>query len=75
MRLVPESNDQNSNDPTIIEVDSRLLRDYFAAQAIRLFTMDENSLNQLRSGLVPNHQLVADFCYTLADAMLARRNR
>ena len=49
------------------------LRDYFAAKAIGLFPLDSDDCVALKSGQVPDHKIVARFCYELADAMLAVR--
>lgn len=50
------------------------LRDYFAAKAINLFSMDEEAVTLWMSGKqAPIHDYVAKFCYQLADAMLAER--
>lgn len=73
MRLVPERNEQNSNDPNILEVDSELLRDYFAGQAISCFQLHDVAMEALMQGGRPMHEVVAEFCYGLADAMLAER--
>jgi len=49
------------------------LRDRFARQAISLFPLSEADLRNFRRGEEPDHELVAEFCYGLADAMLAQR--
>lgn len=51
------------------------LRDYFAAKAINLFSLNDQELELIRSGVRPGHYLVAKFCYELADAMLAERSK
>lgn len=76
MRLVPERNHQDSNDPNIIEVDSILMRDYFAAQAVHCFQLDDASINVIIKGAgTPMHEVVAKFCYDFADAMMKERSR
>ena len=49
------------------------LRDYFAGQALTLFTMDADAVDRLVRGERPNHHTAATFCYEVADAMLAAR--
>ena len=51
------------------------LRDFFAAQAIHCFTLNDVEVTKLLSGEYPRHDLVARFCYGLADAMMAQRNK
>lgn len=51
------------------------LRDYFAAKAIGLFGIEEKQLADLIQGDTPNHEVVARFCYGLADAMMAEREK
>jgi hypothetical protein len=50
------------------------LRDYFAAKAVTLFTLEDKHVVALREGAQPAHDVVAKFCYGLADSMLAARN-
>jgi hypothetical protein len=50
------------------------LRDYFAAKAVTLFTLEDKDVVAIREGAQPAHDVVARFCYDLADAMLAARN-
>lgn len=45
------------------------LRDYFAAQAIRMFSLNDAEVAK------PRHDIAARFCYDLADAMLAEREK
>jgi hypothetical protein len=49
------------------------LRDYFAAKAVTLFTLEDKHVVALREGAQPAHDVVAKFCYGLADAMLAEK--
>lgn len=51
------------------------LRDYFAAKAIGLFPMEHANVVALQAGVKPDGALVAKFCYELADAMLAERDK
>jgi hypothetical protein len=50
------------------------LRDWFAGKAIALWNIDGKDLSQLEVGNKPNHELVAEFCYSLADAMIKERD-
>jgi hypothetical protein len=51
------------------------LRDYFAAQALGLWMVDDEDLKKIKCGLEPDHELIAKFCYDLAEAMLKERTR
>jgi hypothetical protein len=51
------------------------VRDYFAARAICLFPLGDAEVRMLAEGVKPQHEVVAAFCYGLADAMLAERNK
>lgn len=51
------------------------LRDYFSGQVISIFKFDREDLALLESGHLPHHDHVAKFCYGLADAMLAQREK
>ena len=55
--------------------DIDILRDEFAGRAISLFPMDRDDIKSLQAGEIPDHRLVADFCYDLADAMIAEREK
>lgn len=66
MRLVPERNEQNGNDPTVLEVDSSLIRDLFAAFAIVRIRNDFPT-----KGLDENS--MARQAYKVADAMMKER--
>lgn len=67
MRIVPERNEQNSNDPNIIEIDSTLLRDYFAGQAlVGILGMERDAFN--------NPDKAAEWAYGLANAMMKERS-
>lgn len=58
-----------------IEIDFDL-RDYFAGQAIGLFSIEDEHFKQLlNKTTVSLHSAVANFCYALADAMLKRREK
>jgi len=50
-----------------------MLRDYFAAQALALWRIDDADLRDLKDGQLPRHEVVAKFCYELADAMIRAR--
>ena len=47
------------------------LREWYAGQAIKLFSLDMYDVHCLKAGGMPDHQIVARFCYQLADAMIA----
>ena len=49
------------------------LRDYFAGRAMTLFPFDEEDIAMLQSGIKPQHNIVAKFCYDLANAMIEER--
>lgn len=49
------------------------LRDMYAGGAMGLFSMDEKNVTGLLAGETFDHQLVARFCFDLADAMIAER--
>lgn len=50
------------------------LRDYLAAQAIHCFMLTNENVARLEKGIgYPMHEVVAKFCYGLADAMLRER--
>lgn len=51
------------------------LRDMFAGMAIGLFSMKEEDITNMLLGRDPGHDVVAKFCYDLADAMIAERNK
>lgn len=51
------------------------LRDYFAGKAIGLFAIEKEDLQKLNAGIRPDHKIAAKFCYDLADAMIAERER
>jgi len=51
------------------------LLEYYAGEAINLFEVDEDNVNQIQKGGIPNHSLVAKFCYDLAEAMLREREK
>lgn len=75
--LLTSGNDKFSygSDETI-KVSDGLLRDFFAGQAIHCFTLTSENVAQLEQGVgSPQHDLVATFCYALADAMLKARER
>jgi hypothetical protein len=63
--------DYHGQEPHIVHGMS--LRDYFAAAAVTLFTLEDKDVAALREGAQPAHDVVAKFCYELADAMLAER--
>ena len=52
------------------------LRDKFADSAISLFPLADDDVRALVSGAMrPRHDIVAKFCYDLADAMLEERKK
>lgn len=74
MRII--LSDHEDPTPEDIMVDARLLRDYFAAQAVGLFQLnDENIKAMMMQQGSPMHDLVAQFCYGLADAMMKERGK
>lgn len=51
------------------------LRDYFAGQAIHCFVLNDAEVEKLTTHTeFPRHDLVAKFCYALADAMMRERD-
>lgn len=67
------SNKEELDDPI---KDWMSLKDYFAAQAIDLFSLSDEELDQIKNkGYAPNHKFVAKFCYDLAEEMLRERMR
>lgn len=50
------------------------LRDYFAGQALQLFSLTDAEVEKLLAGHWARHDIVAEFCYGVADAMLEARN-
>lgn len=51
------------------------LRDYFAAKAINLFSLDKEEIVAfLKGDMTPQHEVVAKWCYALADEMLRVRD-
>lgn len=67
MRLVPERerNEQNRSTPDVIEVDSMLIRDFFAGCALQGLASQPHQR-------MPSE--IADAAYNFADAMMLRRN-
>lgn len=63
-----------SFDDSGFDLPGMSLRDYFAAQALALWRIDDADLKNLKDGRLPQHAAVAKFCYELADAMLKARN-
>ena len=55
-------------------INGMTLRDYFADSAIKLFPLDKKDIEKLQTGCIPQHDIVAQFCYDLADAMIIARN-
>ena len=51
------------------------LRDKFADSAIALFPITEGEILAMEAGVLPLHENVAHFCYSLADAMLEERKK
>lgn len=70
-------NDGGPASPTYREMKSPGLsvRDWFAGQTIRIFSMTDDDVGDLVRGRTPRHDLVAAFCYGLADAMLKEREK
>jgi hypothetical protein len=52
----------------------KLLRDYFAAQAINMWYIDEQDLENIVDGKTIQHDIVSKFNYDLADEMIKQRN-
>lgn len=53
-----------------------LLRDYFAAQAINMWYIDENDLkNIINPHKHQRHDIIAKFNYDLADEMIKERSK
>ena len=50
------------------------LRDWFAGQALGVWQVTEDDIKAIRAGAAPRHDLVAQFCWGLADAMLKARD-
>jgi len=70
----------DSHDPGIREevyaaAKGMSLRDWFAGKAISLFPVSANELLMIQQGNVPRHNVVARFCYDLADAMIEEREK
>ena len=62
--------------PVKIPVRGMSLRDWFAGQAVGCFFLDkENMVVLMNNAGWPRHDMVASFCYGLADAMLAEREK
>ncbi len=51
------------------------LRDEFAGMAITLFPLTRGDVLNMENGGLPDHEAVAHFCYSLADAMLEARKK
>ena len=51
------------------------LRETFAACAISCFYVEEKDVAALQRGVPAQHDIVARFCWDLADAMMAERKR
>ena len=51
------------------------LRDRFASDALKQWQVDDSDLRRLEKGEEPNYDLVAGFCYGMADAMLRARKK
>lgn len=61
------------HDDARAEFHGMSLRDYFAAKALGLFSLEDEHIKRLEAGDKPNHAIVAKFCYGLADAMMEAR--
>lgn len=65
-------NENENNDNYSIELENNIeLRDYFAGQALNSEILVYNTV--LQTGVQINCKEIADICYSLADAMLKRR--
>jgi hypothetical protein len=51
------------------------LRDVFAKEAIGCWRIDKDDLDVILTGGIPDHKMVAKFCYGLADAMIKARGK
>lgn len=49
--------------------------EWFAGMAIQLFSLEPKELTLIEKGEIPDHRLVAKFCFDLAEAMLAESER
>ncbi len=57
-------------------LDGMSLRDWFAGRAINLFSLTDAKADELVEGtMLPRHDIAAKFCYNLADAMIAERDK
>lgn len=50
--------------------DGMTLRQWYAGQAISLFSLSAEEIRQIKNGSIPNHDSVARFCLSLADAIV-----
>ena len=74
----PEPERLNTNDAPLTEQygyreRGMTLRDYFAAAAANMFTLDKSDIEAIDRGAIPRHLEAAKFCYGFADAMLEVR--
>lgn len=67
------SDERQDGGPAFPLAEGMSLRDWFAGQAIGLFSLNDDEVSRIRSGVSPLHGVVAKFCYGLADAMLKER--
>jgi len=52
------------------------LLEYYAGEALKLFLLSKENVEALLSGApIPRHDIVASFCFDLAEEMIAERNR
>lgn len=50
-------------------MDKRIFTLECALEAIQLFPMSENDVRKLVNGEIPNHKIVSNFCFNLAEEM------
>lgn len=64
-------------DDNYLDDEEAALRDKFAIAAIYCFTLNDDGVAKLLSpeGGYPRHDVVAKFCYDLANTMIAERRR
>lgn len=60
----------------MLDAEEANLRDIYAGLAINCFSLDNDDVRKLQShNSYAQHELVAKFCYDLADAMITERRK